>query len=325
MIQPVFSRALGILLRPDVCIPLLALVASGPLAISQAAGSPAPGDNPEAKKAYYLVVFNNPYAGKDAEFNKYYDENHVPEMLQTPNVVSSQRFVAADVDKLPKQEAPRKYMVMYRIETDDIAATYNSFGPRPAQGAKSAPGAGQGAPPAGQGAPNAGQGGAGAAGQRAPGAMASSPVDNTTTFSITYEVLGPEIKGAGPKNTGKGEMKTYYFCARNSPLPGKDKEFNEWYSKQHGPEVAATPGIVSAQRYHRSAVQRDNAGQSPEYLIMYKIVTDDLGSIFDDIDKRAKNFPTDTTHDASKSEHFTYQALGPVITAESLKATAAKK
>ena len=155
--------------------------------------------------------------------------------------------------------------------------------------------------------------------------MANSPVDNTTTFSITYEVLGPEIKGAGPKNTGKGEMKTYYFCARNSPSPGKDKEFNEWYNKQHGPEVAATPGIVSAQRYHRSAVQRDNAGQSPEYLIMYKIVTDNLGSIFDDIDKRAKSFPTDTTHDASKSEHFTYQALGPVITAESLKASAAKK
>jgi len=318
MIQPVIERALVPLLRPDVYLPLLALVVCGPLAFAQATGGAAPAGNPEAKKAYYLVVFNNPYAGKDAEFNKYYDEDHVPEMLRTPQVVSAQRFVSADLDKLPKQESPRKYMVMYRIETDDIAAAYKGFGPRPAQGAKSGAGApAQGAPPTGQGAPNAGQ-----AGQ---GAMQVTPVDNTTTFSITYEVLGAEIAGAGPKNTGKGEMKTYYFCARNNPLPGKDKEFNDWYSKQHGPEVAATPGIVSAQRYLRSAVQRDNAGQSPEYLIMYEIVTDDLGSIFDDIDRRAKSFPTDTTHDASKSEHFTYQALGPVVTLEILKASAAKK
>ncbi len=304
---------------------LLALVVSGSLALSQSTGNAAPAA--ETKKAYYLVVFNNPVAGKDAEFNTYYDKVHVPEMLQTLNVVSSQRFVAADQDKEPRQEAPRKYMVMYRIETDDIAAIYKGFGPpRGAQGSQGASSAQPAPGQTAQGAPGAGQGGQGGpARQGAPNAMANSPVDNTTTFSITYEVLGPEIAGAGPKNTGKGEMKTYYFCARNNPLPGKDKQFNEWYNKQHGPEVAATPGIVSAQRYHRSAVQRDNAGQSPEYLIMYKIVTDDLPSIFDDIDRRSKSFPTDTTHDASKSEHFTYQALGPVVTRDSLKVSADKK
>ena len=303
MIQP--ERALLSWLRPGACFLLVALVVSGPPALSQAAGRTTPTGAPAVKKAYYLLVFNNPYTGEDADYDQYYDEIHIPEMLTTPGVVSAQRFVSADQSQPPSQDSPRRYMAMYRVETDDIAATYRDFWPRQLVESQDQ--------------------GASSASHVDLDAMRNTPVDSSTTFSVTYEVLGSEISGAGPKKTGRGEMKTYYFCAQSSPMPGKDKEFNDWYNKQHGPEMAATPGIVSAQRFRRSAVQRGNAGPSPQYLIMYKIVTDDLASIFDDINRRAKSFPANTTQDATKSEHFTYQALGPVVTLESLRATAANQ
>jgi hypothetical protein len=147
----------------------------------------------------------------------------------------------------------------------------------------------------------------------------SMPIDPGSNFSITYKTYGPEIAGSGPKSTCKGKIKTYVFCAQNSPSPGHDIEFNNWYDKQQVPALLTTPGVVSAQRFARSDVQIETAEPSPQYLIMYKIVTDDLAAVFASIGEHAKSVPRDPAHDTSQSRHFTYQALGPLIIQDRVK------
>jgi hypothetical protein len=50
------------------------------------------------------------------EFNKWYSNTHVPDMLKIPGMISATRWEGA-IDK-PKQS--RKYLALYELETDDI-------------------------------------------------------------------------------------------------------------------------------------------------------------------------------------------------------------
>jgi hypothetical protein len=66
--------------------------------------------------SYNFVVFSNPIEGREEEFNRWYDEVHVPQMLSVPGIHSAKRFRFAT----PDAEAPRnRYLALYAIETDD--------------------------------------------------------------------------------------------------------------------------------------------------------------------------------------------------------------
>ncbi len=68
------------------------------------------------------------------------------------------------------------------------------------------------------------------------------------------------------------------FLVFSNPVEGKEREFNEWYETVHVPELLATGGIVSAQRFdaHERAADRE-AGLPPpahRYLTVYEIEGD---------------------------------------------------
>ena len=70
-----------------------------------------------------FIVLSNPIGGKDDEFNKWYDEIHVPEVLEVPGVVAAQRYDLAELDipddpDLPAQLPPptHRYLVIYEVE-----------------------------------------------------------------------------------------------------------------------------------------------------------------------------------------------------------------
>lgn len=71
---------------------------------------------------YTFVVFTNPVAGKEDEFNAWYNNHHVPDVLNVPGFVSGQRFCLADT-QFSREERPRKYLALYEIETNDIEGT----------------------------------------------------------------------------------------------------------------------------------------------------------------------------------------------------------
>lgn len=69
-------------------------------------------------KHYIYVVMTNPVAGKDAEFNNWYTNTHLKDVMKLPGVVSAQRFVVAPENINP---APYRYLAIYDIEISDLS------------------------------------------------------------------------------------------------------------------------------------------------------------------------------------------------------------
>jgi hypothetical protein len=59
----------------------------------------------------------------------------------------------------------------------------------------------------------------------------------------------------------------------SNPLPGRDAEYNEWYTHRHLADVMAVPGFISARRF---ALVGDTAEGAPKqrYLALYNMRTD---------------------------------------------------
>jgi hypothetical protein len=72
------------------------------------------------------IVFSNPFEGKDDEFNEWYDNVHLPQVLAMPGVISAQRY---DLRPLAREDwvGPGfRYMAIYEIDGDPdevLAAT----------------------------------------------------------------------------------------------------------------------------------------------------------------------------------------------------------
>ena len=70
---------------------------------------------------YTFVVLTNPTPGNDTEYNRWYNEQHIPDVLNVPGFVAAQRFKLADSETGDKH--PHRYLALYEIETNDLAAT----------------------------------------------------------------------------------------------------------------------------------------------------------------------------------------------------------
>lgn len=61
------------------------------------------------------------------DFNRWYDEVHIPEMLEIPGVVAAERFLlgpALSLDGMPGgPKSGWKYLAIYDIDSNDIDAT----------------------------------------------------------------------------------------------------------------------------------------------------------------------------------------------------------
>lgn len=81
--------------------------------------------------SFRFVVLSNPTEGKEDEFNEWYNEIHLKEVLQVPGFVGAQRFKIHPPSLLPHQNPSHNYLAIYEIETDDIAATLADLRSRP--------------------------------------------------------------------------------------------------------------------------------------------------------------------------------------------------
>lgn len=87
-----------------------------------------------------LLVFTNAVEGREAEFDRWYDDTHVPQVLDVPGVLAAQRYRVAEletpeVEGVPAPPPPaHRHLVIYRLDRDgnDVMA---EFGTRLATGA----------------------------------------------------------------------------------------------------------------------------------------------------------------------------------------------
>jgi hypothetical protein len=68
-------------------------------------------------KYWFFAFSDNKDPNREEEFNNWYANTHIPDMLQVPGMISATRWEAAE----PKSNMKRKYLALYEFETDDIA------------------------------------------------------------------------------------------------------------------------------------------------------------------------------------------------------------
>ncbi|MQY31246.1 DUF4286 family protein [Nocardia aurantia] len=65
------------------------------------------------------LVFSNPVAGRDDDFDEWYDTVHVPEVVATPGMVSARRYTVLDTEMSRLAGAPaHRYLVVYEMDDD---------------------------------------------------------------------------------------------------------------------------------------------------------------------------------------------------------------
>lgn len=81
-------------------------------------------------------------------------------------------------------------------------------------------------------------------------------------------------------------MSKYVFLVLTNTSGGRDDEFNEWYNKQHIPDVLNIPGFVAAQRFRLADAQMGRTESPWRYLAIYELETDDLAGALKDLTAR---------------------------------------
>ena len=110
---------------------------------------------------------------------------------------------------------------------------------------------------------------------------------------------------------------TYYFFVFSNPVAGHEDEYNKWYNERHAPDVVSIPGFVTAQRFVKTELPlyRMVDLQVPKYLVVYKIVTDKIEAVFDEVTRRLKTGETymSPAFDSKTSVSYVYKPFRPEL------------
>jgi hypothetical protein len=242
-------------------------------------------------ETYYFFVFSNPIAGHEDEYNKWYDHQHAPDVVAIPGFVSAQRFVKNELPlyRMVDLQVP-KYLVIYKIVTDDLEAVFREVNRR-----------------------------------LQTGETAMSPTfDRTTSVSYVYRPFRPEIKGVGgePEKANPGSKNLYVQVVFTAMVEGKESEFNRFYDDHHAPELAAIPGFVSAQRMIL-ARPANTSIPATKYLAMFRVETSDLAAV-KEIASRP-GFTSSPAFDTKATRGYTFRAIGPLIDGDQVRAARSKR
>lgn len=274
-----FFRRAGVALAMFLCAASVLLPAEG-----RAASLPKP-------ETYYLFVFSNPVAGREDEYNKWYDTQHAPDVVSVPGFVSAQRYVFSDVQLRSGVQGPTKYLVAFKIVTRDLPAVYAEVNRRLKEGIT----------------------------------VPSTSFDGKTARMYTFRAITPVMKGAKARNLKlkREQYAQFVFATANE---GKDEDFNDWYNKKHAPDVASTPGFETWQRYTLNETQLSAPGPTEgEYLVIFNVVTSDVKATFEQFQKAAPKMDANPGDSGKILNGYTYKAIGPLLDGDQVRAMRAKK
>lgn len=65
----------------------------------------------------------------------------------------------------------------------------------------------------------------------------------------------------------------HMLVVQTAPVPGREDEYNEWYTGTHLQEVVATPGFVAAQRFE-FVVSKDGVPPPFSHIAIYEVEGD---------------------------------------------------
>jgi hypothetical protein len=76
---------------------------------------------------YRLMAVTNAQPGREAEFERWYDEQHLPDLMKVPGVIGAQRFRT-----VAGMEGPLtwRFVTLYTLDTEDLAGVMQELGRR---------------------------------------------------------------------------------------------------------------------------------------------------------------------------------------------------
>ena len=246
-------------------------------------------------ETYYLLVFSNPVAGMEDEYNRWYSQEHQKDVVSIPGFMTAQRFVASDIQLRQASKPPRKYLVMYMIVTDDLPSVYAEVDRRIETG----------------------------------NTVMSPAYDRANAMSVTYRAIRPVIYHSGYHQgdraaAPKSDSQVYYQLVFSDPVEGREAEYNRWYDERHEPDVVSAPGFREAQRFILDETQLPRKQPAlGRYLVMYKIVSDDVAARLADYRRLAPALQMSPAF--GRSEGYTYKALGPMVSGDEVRAERARE
>lgn len=257
-------------------------------ALLPAEGRAAAASKPET---YYLFVFTNLVAGREDEYTKWYQNQPAPDVISVPGFVSAQRYVFSDVQLRPGTQGPARFLVAFKVVTRDLSAVHADVNRRLKEGAT----------------------------------LVSAPFDGKTARIYTFRAITAVMKGTRTRNlmSKREQYAQFVFGTANE---GKDEDFNEWYNKKYAPAVASIPGFESWQRYTLNEIQLATPGPTEgEYLVVYNVLTSDVKTAFEAYQKAAPKIDSNPGDSGKILNAYTYKAIGPLISADQVRALRAKK
>jgi hypothetical protein len=94
-----------------------------------------------------------------------------------------------------------------------------------------------------------------------------------------------------------------------------EDEFNDWYDRQHVPDVLKVPGVKAVQRFRTARPADDVPGR---YVATYEIEADDVGEVIARCKARAgtDQMPVSPTLDRQRGRQMLYEAVGERVIAQ---------
>jgi len=85
-------------------------------------------------RRYQYVVLTSPVEGREDEYNDWYTNTHIREILQIPGFKAASRYKLAARPEVVPTSLKHRYMALYEIESDDVEATLGELRRRSAAG-----------------------------------------------------------------------------------------------------------------------------------------------------------------------------------------------
>jgi hypothetical protein len=70
---------------------------------------------------HILVVLSNAQDGTDEQFNRWYTETHLGDILTLPGYSAAQRFKLSET-QMAAGDPPYRYLAIYEVDAEDVAS-----------------------------------------------------------------------------------------------------------------------------------------------------------------------------------------------------------
>lgn len=242
-------------------------------------------------ETYELLVFNQPVAGKESEYNRWYDSEHAPDVVSIPGFVRAQRYVIAPSQLLSGSEKP-KYLVIYEIRTADLQGVYAEVNRR-----------------------------------LSSGETKISPVlDKTSGQMLTYRLVPPRLAGTQP-DAQLGDVATvqgFLQLGIADPAVAASPAVVPGCNAQLAATILKAPGFTNAKCLVLSAVQLGSPPASPPTsLMIFEIQTKNFERTLTGAKDTIVAAGNNPALKGIKLTGYTYQALGPPLSGDMVRAARA--